>query len=75
MDPFGEVLSEPVFGEETIRIAELDRRLIARGKFDLDVVGHYARPDIFRLTVNSAELISVEFQSILNGNSLNEAAT
>jgi nitrilase len=25
---------------------------IARGKFDFDVVGHYARPDIFRLHVN-----------------------
>jgi nitrilase len=73
--PFGEVLSEPVFGEETIRIAELDRRLIARGKFDLDVVGHYARPDVFRLTVNRAELASVEFQPILNDTSLNEAAT
>jgi hypothetical protein len=34
-----------------------------------------ARPDIFRLTVNSAELTSVEFQSILNDTSLNKAAT
>ncbi len=75
VDPFGEVLAQPVFGEETISIATLDRRLIARGKFDLDVVGHYARPDVFRLTVNSEELTSVEFQPILNGNSLNEAAT
>jgi nitrilase len=75
VDPFGEVLSQPVFGEETIRIAELDRRLIARAKFDLDVAGHYARPDVFRLTVNSGALTSVEFQPILNGNSLNEAAT
>ena len=64
VDPFGEVLCQPVFGEETISIAELDRRLIARAKFDLDVAGHYARPDVFRLTVNSGELTSVEFQSI-----------
>ena len=32
---------------ETILIADIDRRQIARGKYDLDVVGHYARPDIF----------------------------
>jgi nitrilase len=74
VDPFGDVLCQPVFGEETVRIAELDRRLIARAKFDLDVAGHYARPDVFRLTVNSGELSSVEFQPILNGNSLKEAA-
>ena len=32
--------------------AELDPGEIAEGKFDLDVVGHYARPDVFRLEVN-----------------------
>jgi nitrilase len=63
-DPFGEVLCQPVFGEETIAIAELDRRLIARAKFDLDVAGHYARPDVFRLTVNRAELTSIEVQPV-----------
>jgi nitrilase len=33
--------------------AELDKNEIIRGKFDLDVVGHYARPDIFTLNVNT----------------------
>src|ERR1035441_6422627 len=32
--------------------ADLDLGQIARGKFDLDVVGHYARPDVFRLVVD-----------------------
>jgi len=33
-------------------MAELDRAQIIRGKYDLDVVGHYARPDIFELHVD-----------------------
>jgi len=35
-----------------ILMAEIDRAQIVRGKFDLDVVGHYARPDIFQLHVD-----------------------
>lgn len=53
VDPLGNVLVEPNFEGESIRLAELDRRIIARGKYDLDVVGHYARPDIFKLTVDT----------------------
>ena len=33
-------------------IADIDLDEIARGKYDLDVVGHYARPDVFRLSVD-----------------------
>lgn len=50
--PLGQVLVEPDFTGEKIQIAELDRRDIARGKYDFDVTGHYARPDVFRLHVN-----------------------
>jgi hypothetical protein len=38
--------------DEKILTADLDPGEIAEGKFDLDVVGHYARPDVFRLEVN-----------------------
>ena len=62
VDPLGAVLVEPRFGEEAIAFAELDRRLLARGKYDLDVVGHYARPDIFKLTVNTRAATAVDFQ-------------
>ena len=31
---------------------QIDLGDIARGKYDFDVAGHYARPDIFRLHVN-----------------------
>ena len=52
VDPFGTFLAGPVFGKETILVAEIDRAQITRGKYDLDVVGHYARPDIFQLQVD-----------------------
>ncbi len=54
--PLGECLAGPLNGEAGILYADLDRSEIARGKFDFDVVGHYARPDVFRLLVNEAPL-------------------
>ena len=52
VDPFGEILAGPHFDGETILLAEIDRNQITRGKFDLDTMGHYARPDVFRLVVD-----------------------
>ena len=54
IDPLGRILAGPLFDKTGILTADLDLAEIARGKFDFDVVGHYARPDIFRLTVNTA---------------------
>lgn len=47
--PLGEVIAAPVFGCEALVLAELDLDAIPRAKFDLDVAGHYARPDLLRL--------------------------
>ena len=52
VDPFGNYLAGPNREGETILFAEIDRAQVVRGKFDLDVVGHYARPDIFQLHVD-----------------------
>ena len=52
VSPLGQVLVGPVFNREIILTAEIDPAEIARGKYDFDVVGHYARPDVFRLHVN-----------------------
>jgi nitrilase len=52
VDPLGKVLAGPAFDEETILSADLDLQEIARGKYDFDVTGHYARPDVFRLSVD-----------------------
>jgi nitrilase len=54
--PLGAVLAGPYFEGETILTTELDMAEIVRGKYDFDVVGHYARPDVFQLLVNEAEL-------------------
>ncbi|MGD2269466.1 MAG: carbon-nitrogen hydrolase family protein [Desulfobacterales bacterium] len=50
--PLGDVLAGPLYDEEGILYAELAREEIIRGKVDFDVVGHYARPDVFQLIVN-----------------------
>jgi nitrilase len=52
VDPFGNFLAGPNTEGEAILIAELDRAQVIRGKYDLDVVGHYARPDVFQLHVD-----------------------
>ena len=52
VDPFGNFLAGPNVEGEVILVAEVDRAQIIRGKYDLDVVGHYARPDIFQLHVD-----------------------
>jgi nitrilase len=50
--PLGQVLAGPLFNEDGILTADIDLGEIARSKYDFDVVGHYARPDVFQLRVN-----------------------
>lgn len=52
VSPLGEILAGPLYDEEGLISAEIDLNDIVRGRYDLDVTGHYARPDIFRLQVN-----------------------
>jgi len=50
--PMGNVLAGPASAGETILAADCDLDDIVRGKYDFDVVGHYARPDVFQLQVD-----------------------
>lgn len=59
--PLGEVLAGPCFGSECVLTADLDLDEIARGKLDFDATGHYARPDVFRLHVNTRPMRTVDF--------------
>jgi len=52
VNPLGQVLAGPIYGEETVLTADIDLGEIAEAKYDLDVAGHYARPDVFDLRVN-----------------------
>lgn len=61
VSPLGSYLAGPLFGQEGILVAELDLSLVAQGRFDFDVVGHYARPDVFRLLVDERPKPPVEF--------------
>jgi len=53
--PLGQLLVGPQYEGETILIADLDLEEIGRSRFDFDVTGHYARPDVFQLIVNEQE--------------------
>ncbi|MBI4788826.1 MAG: carbon-nitrogen hydrolase family protein [Chloroflexi bacterium] len=53
ISPLGKVLAGPLFDQEGILYADLDLAQVVQGKFDFDVVGHYARPDVFQFGVNS----------------------
>lgn len=53
ISPLGEVLAEPLWNKEGILTAELDLDEVAKSKLDFDVIGHYARPDIFQFEVKN----------------------
>ncbi len=59
VSPLGEILAGPDRDGPAILTAEIDLGEIARGKYDFDAVGHYARPDVFRLHVNERPMPAV----------------
>jgi len=63
ISPMGGVLAGPLYDKEGILYADLDRGEIARSKMDFDVVGQYARPDVFRLIVNEEPASPVEYRN------------
>lgn len=51
LSPMGEILAGPLWNQEGLLLAELDFATLAKSKLDFDGIGHYARPDVFTLTV------------------------
>jgi nitrilase len=59
VDPDGQVLAGPLIQEEGILTAEVDAQVARAQRYQFDPVGHYSRPDVFRLTVNDTPKPSV----------------
>ncbi len=60
-DPFGNLLAGPLWDREGIITAEIDLREITKALYDFDPVGHYSRPDVFSLAVDTSEKLPVRF--------------
>jgi len=60
VSPFGEIIAGPLYGKSDALVAELDLDNIGLSKLDFDVIGHYARPDIFEFFVNHQPEIKKE---------------
>jgi nitrilase len=57
--PHGEIVAGPLKKEEGIVYADLDLAVVRRNRLEFDPVGHYARPDVFRLIVDESPKRSV----------------
>jgi nitrilase len=51
VDPRGAILAGPISEIERTLYAEVDLDKVRQARREFDVVGHYARPDVFRLEV------------------------
>jgi len=60
--PLGEILAGPLEGQEGLVHAEIDLAALPGARYDFDPVGHYARPDVFALHVDSRPKPAVSFQ-------------
>ena len=60
--PSGDWVLEPETDTESLRVAVLDHRKVLEERQNLDVVGHYSRPDVTRLKVNRKRQSTVKFK-------------
>ena len=61
-DPSGEWIIEPIVSKEGIFTAELDFNRVLEERQNLDVCGHYSRPDVTKLVVNRERQSIIKFE-------------
>ena len=61
MEPFGGPVTGPLHREKAVLYADIDPERAARARRSFDVAGHYARPDVFQLSVNRAPMPPATF--------------
>ena len=59
--PFGGLVAGPMHREKGLLIAEIDITMVQAARRKFDATGHYARPDVFSLSVNRAAMRPVSF--------------
>ena len=59
--PNSEFIVEPLFDKPGIVYSEINLDLITEGRLVMDTDGHYSRPDIFKLKVNTDAQFNVDF--------------
>ena len=62
-DPFGEYLAEPVLHEDTILYADCEAKLIRAHDAVFDGLGHYSRPDVAQLYLNTDDPLNLNTYS------------
>ena len=60
--PGGEIIAGPLRKQQGILYADVDVNRVGIARRTFDVAGHYSRPDIFSLHVNTRAMKPVEFQ-------------
>ncbi|HID54552.1 MAG TPA: carbon-nitrogen hydrolase family protein, partial [Anaerolineae bacterium] len=62
ISPEGDLLAGPLYEQPGLVSAEIDPQQAVDGRLTLDVMGHYGRPDIFQLHVNTTPQEHVYWQ-------------
>lgn len=60
--PNGEFMIDPVLDEEALIVATIDHAIVRGERQNLDIVGHYSRPDVLTLNVNRKRQTQATFE-------------